>query len=85
MKAVGSNVVIKPTKEVEIVAGGMETSASDRKKIRYKKAKVISVGEEVTRVLENDLIMYDSASGHTALIDGEQYTVIQHRDIAMIL
>ena len=85
MKAIGLHVVIKPINETELVAGGMETSESDKKKIRYKKGEVIAAGEQTENLSPKDIVLYDSASGHTALINGEQYTVMMHRDISVVL
>ena len=52
---------------------------------RYKKAEVIKPGTNVDVINEGDIIYYDGAAGHQMLINDNPYTVIQERDVVVVL
>jgi co-chaperonin GroES (HSP10) len=85
MKAIGLNIVIEKINETRKVAGGMDITSADESDIRYKKGRVVTSGELASTVSDGDLIMYDGAAGHSMMIGSEQFTVIQYRDVALIL
>ena len=45
----------------------------------------MSVGEEVKAIKKNDVIYYDHRGAHTLLIEGIKITVIQERDVVVVL
>ena len=84
--AVGLNLAIKEEKETRKSAEGFIYSTADEKKIRYKKAKVIAVGNDVPAVIEEgDTILYDGANGSTAMIGSEPVIIILYRDVSLVL
>ena len=60
-------------------------SASDVEGFRYKKGKVVKPGTEVTVINEDDLIYYDKNSGVTLIIDETPLTIIQERDVVIVI
>jgi co-chaperonin GroES (HSP10) len=64
---------------------GLLLSASDVDEFRYKKGKVVKPGTDVTVIGENELIYYDKNAGWTMIIDEEPYTIIQERDVVVVL
>ena len=55
MKAVGNNLIIQKVEEnITKSEGGLLLNKNDRADIRYIEAKVISVGEEINGLKEND-------------------------------
>lgn len=50
-----------------------------------KKGSVVKPGTDVTVIKSLDLIYYDKNAGHTMMINDETYTIIQERDVVIVL
>jgi len=86
MKAVGRNVVILPVKETETkTKGGLLLAEAKREDIRYRLAKVVTVGDDVKMVGDSDNVYYDRHAGFTIEIKDEKFTVIKEQDIVIII
>jgi chaperonin GroES len=86
MKAVGRNLVIQKIEEnITKSEGGLLLNKNDRSDIRYIEAKVISVGEEINGLKENDSIYYDRHAGHSIEIENKTYQVIRAQDVVVVL
>jgi len=86
MKAVGKYIVIKPIKEVNTTTkGGLILAEKQREDIRYRRAKVIEPGTEVSVLKKGDEIYYDKSSGFKIEINKEEYKVIKEFDVVIIL
>jgi co-chaperonin GroES (HSP10) len=53
--------------------------------LRYHKALVVNPGTNVETVKKNDVILFDKAAGHSMVIDDNTYTVIEERDVVVVL
>ena len=60
-------------------------TATDTKELRYKKATVVSVGNQVDGLSMGDCIYFDRAAGHVIRINEDLYTVITLRDVVVVL
>ena len=85
MKPVGKYIVIKTIEEEIKTSSGILLSASDVDGFRYKKGKVIKPGTDVNVIKEDDLIYYDKNSGVTLIIDETPLTIIQERDVVIVI
>lgn len=86
MKAIGNNVVIVPVKITgDKTKGGLLLVKKDREDIRYVKAVIYSVSDEINALNKGDEIYYDRHAGHSIEFDKEQYTVIKIQDIVVVL
>jgi co-chaperonin GroES (HSP10) len=86
MKAVGRNLIIQKVEEnITKSEGGLLLSKNDRSDIRYIEAKVISAGEEISGLKENDSIFYDRHAGHSIEINKNTYQVIKAQDVVVVL
>ena len=86
MKAIGRNLIIIKEKEgTTKTDGGLLLAESQREDIRYVKASVVSVGEEVAGVKKNDVIYFDRHAGHKIEVDKKSYHVIKSGDIVVVL
>ena len=84
MKAVNNYIVVENYKvEPKKVAGLILTEDIDNDN-RYIKAKVISVGNLVEVIKENDIVYYDKHAGHGVQYKDTLYQVIQSRDVVLI-
>lgn len=87
IKALNKFLFVTPITEHEKSASGLAMSSSDMNEIRYRKAKVFSVGALVTpdTVKDGDMILYDRHAGYTMMLNGVTYTVIKEGDVIACL
>jgi len=85
MKAIGKNIVIRNIDEEIKTASGLVLSGEDTNQLRYKRGKVVTPGTEVKSISEGDEIYYDRAQSYTMIIHDEQFTIIQERDVVLVL
>ena len=86
MKAVGKYIVIEPIKEVDVqTKGGLILAEKQREDVRYRRAKVVEPGSEVSVLKKGDEVYYDKASGFSIEINKEEYKVIKEFDVVVIL
>ena len=85
MKPIGKNIVIKTVEEEIKTNSGLLLSAEDTKSLRYKKAIVVAVGSDVSVIKKGETIQYDKRAGYTMLIKDEQFTIIQEKDVVLVL
>ena len=84
MKAVNNYIVIDLIKSETKKVGGLVLTDEVNEDNRYKKAKVISVGNLVQGINEGDIVYYDKHAGHGIQHDDKFYGVIQQRDVVLI-
>ena len=86
MKAVGKYIVIEPVKEIDVqTKGGLILAEKQREDVRYRRAKVIEPGSDVSVLKKGDEVYYDKASGFNIEINKEEYKVIKEFDVVVIL
>ena len=86
MKAIGRNIIIKKTEEQnKTTKGGLLLAETHRDDIRYTEAKVISVGESIGGVKEQNNIFFDRHAGHKIEIKNNIYHVIKEQDVVVVL
>ena len=84
MKAVNNYIIVQTIKtEPKKVAGLIMTEELDDDN-RYIKAKVISIGNLVEGVKENNIIYYDKHAGHGVQYKDILYHVIRSGDVVLI-
>ena len=85
MKPIGKYLVVKDIQENVKTESGLILSGEDTNQLRYKRAMVIASGTDVTVIDEGDELYYDKAHSFTMLIDDMQYTIIQERDVVVVV
>ena len=83
MKAVNYYLIVENIKEPKKVGGLLITEEMDEDH-RYNKAKVISVGNLIEGIKENDIIYYDKHTGHSIQYKDILYYVIKIGDVVLI-
>lgn len=82
----GNNIIIQKEKQgISKTKGGLLLTEKTREDLRYNKAKVISIGNEVVGIKNNDNIFYDKHAGHDVEYDKEIYQVIKLQDVVIVL
>jgi co-chaperonin GroES (HSP10) len=84
MKAVNDYIVIDKIKEQKTTSGGLLLTDDTDVDNRYKKARVISVGDLASIIKENTLVMYDAHAGHDIAYEDTMYRVIRLRDVVLV-
>tara|TARA_B110000444_G_C18609994_1_gene487157 strand:- start:386 stop:646 length:261 start_codon:yes stop_codon:yes gene_type:complete len=86
MKAIGRNLIINKTaKEISTTKGGLLLAEAHKDDVRYVEAIVVSVGNEVEGINQDDKIYFDKHAGHIIEIDKTAYHVIKSSDIVVVL
>ncbi len=85
MIPIGKNIIIKSIEEEIETKSGILLSAEDTNQLRYKKGLVIKSGTDVDTIEEGDSIYYDKRAGHTMILNEDKYTLIQERDVVIVI
>ena len=84
MQAINDYVIIDIIKEGPKKVGGLILTDETDETNRYKKANIISVGDQVEVVKKDDIIYYDAIAGHDIAYNDTMYRVIRARDIVIV-
>ena len=84
MKAVNHYLIIEPIKEGPKKVGGLILTDEVNEDNRYTKAKVISIGNLVEGIKEEDVVYYDKHAGHGIQHKNKFYGVIKQMDVVLI-
>ena len=84
MKAVNHYIVIDPIKNEPKKVGGLILTDEVNEDNRYLKAKVVSVGNLVEGINENDVVYYDRHAGHGIQHKDKFYGVIKQMDVVLM-
>ena len=85
MKAVGKYVLVKEVKESHKSQGGLLLTSKDTVGMMYRKGEVVSFGSGITYLKEEDYIYYNKLQTHEVRIGEDLYTVVQDKDIVVVL
>ena len=86
MKVIGKNIIITETEEkLKSTKSGLLLGEKKREDIRYKEGMVNLVSEDVLVVKNGDKIYFDKHAGFNLEIEKVIYTIIQEKDIVVVL
>ncbi len=85
MKPIGKFILVTQLDEEIKTSSGLLLSSEDSNLLRYKKAITIATGTDVDKIAEKDIIFYDVRAGYTMLIENTPYTIIQEKDVVVVL
>ena len=84
MKAINRYIVVDKIKvEPKMVAGLIMTDDTDSDN-RYIRAKIISTGNLVEGLKDDDVIFYDKHAGHDISWKDSLYRVIRDQDVVLV-
>tara|TARA_R110001583_G_scaffold173369_1_gene327398 strand:- start:808 stop:1065 length:258 start_codon:yes stop_codon:yes gene_type:complete len=84
MKAVNYYLVIDMIKDEPKKVGGLILTEQTDEDNRYLKAKVVSTGNLVEGIKQDDIIYYDKHAGHGIQHKDKFYGVIKQQDVVLI-
>ena len=85
MRPISKYILVEPIEEELKTESGILLTNEEAQRRRYHKGKVYSVGNEVETINKDEEIYYDFRNAHTLLIEGKKITVIQERDVVVVL
>ena len=86
MKAIGRNLIVNVVKQgIAKTKGGLLLGEKQREDIRYTEGSVVSVGNEVTGIKNNDVIYFDKNNSHQREIKKDIYTVVNMNNVVVVL
>jgi len=86
MKAVGINLIVKPSKTgLAETKGGLFLAEKQREDLRYAEGEVLSVGSGVVGIKEKDIIYYDKSNSHQIEVKKEIYSIVRMDHIVVVL
>jgi len=84
MKAVNNYIIVERIKQGPKTVGGLILTEDVDQDNRYIKATVISVGNLVEGIKNNDVVFYDKHAGHGVQYKDILYHVIRSGDVVLI-
>ena len=84
MQAINDYVIVDIIKEGPKKVGGLILTDETDESNRYRKANIVSVGNDVPIVKKGDSIYYDGVAGHDIAYKDTMYKVIRARDIVIV-
>ena len=84
MKAVNNYIIVENIKIEPKKIGGLIMTEELDDDNRYIKAKVISTGNLVEGIKDNDIVYYDKHAGHVIDYNGNEYQVITIKDVVLV-
>ena len=84
MRAVNNYIIVEKIKQGPKKVGGLILTEDVDADNRYIKANVISVGNLVEGIKNNDVVYYDKHAGHGVQYKETLYYVIRSMDVVLI-
>ena len=84
MRAVNNYIIVEKIKQGPKKVGGLILTEDVDADNRYIKAKVISTGNLVEGIKNNDVVYYDKHAGHGVQYKETLYHVIRSMDVVLI-
>jgi co-chaperonin GroES (HSP10) len=84
MQAVNNYIIVEKIKQGPKTVGGLILTEDIDEDNRYIKAKVISTGNLVEGIKDNDIVYYDKHAGHGVQYKETLYYVIRSMDVVLI-
>lgn len=85
MKAINKYLIVKRSNEETVSSGGLLMSRAEEAEMRYQKGVVITPGTLVEHIKEGDSVYFDKVHAFDLKLEGETVTIVQERDIVVVL
>ena len=84
MKVLNKFLLVQRVSEQKQTSTGLLLTGADSSDMRYHKAIVYKVGDNITGINPGDTILYDKVQSHEIVLDNERMTIIQERDVVCV-
>jgi co-chaperonin GroES (HSP10) len=84
MKVLSKYLLVKRVSEQKQTKSGLLLTGEDANEMRYHKAIVYKVGDNILGINSEDTILYDKVQSHEIILDNERMTIIQEKDVVCV-
>lgn len=84
MRVLSKYLLVKRVSEQKQTKSGLLLTGEDSNDMRYHKAIVYKVGDNINGINPEDTILYDKVQSHEVILDNERMTIIQERDVVCV-
>ena len=84
MRAINYYIVLEKIKEKPKSNNGFDLTEAQNQDIKYSRGKIISVGEKVEGIKEDDIVLFNRNAGNIIEWDGNYYYVIGLGDVVIV-
>ena len=84
MKVLNKYILAKRVNEQKQTRTGLLLTGADSNDMRYHKAIVYKVGDNILGINASDTILYDKVQSHEVILDNERMTIIQEKDVVCV-
>jgi co-chaperonin GroES (HSP10) len=84
MKVLNKFLLVQRVNEQKQTKSGLLLTGEDSNDMRYHKAIVYKVGDNILGINSEDTILYDKVQSHEVILDNERMTIIQERDVVCV-
>jgi len=85
MKAINKYLIVRKLNEEVVSSGGLLMSKAEEAELRYQKGVVITPGTLVEHIKTGDNIYFDKVYAFDIKIGGDMVTIIQEKDIVIVV
>jgi co-chaperonin GroES (HSP10) len=84
MKTTGENVILYHIHESIVSKGGLDLSSELVREQKYYRGTILCVGDKTENLKEGDIVWYDITRGSRVMYKGDDITIINYQNIAII-
>jgi co-chaperonin GroES (HSP10) len=85
MKAINKYLIVRRSNEESVSKSGLIMSKAEESEMRYQKGVVLTPGTLVEHIKEGDNVYFDKVHAFDLKLDGETVTIVQEKDIVVVL
>lgn len=85
MRVLNKYLLVERVNEQKQTRSGLLLTGEDSSEMRYHKGNVFDVGMQVSGIQYGDTVLYDKVSSHDVLINETRYTILQEKDVVVVL
>lgn len=85
MKAINKYLIVRRSNEESVSKSGLIMSRAEESEMRYQKGVVLTPGTLVDHIKEGDNVYFDKVHAFDLKLDGETVTIVQEKDIVVVL
>lgn len=85
MKAINKYLIVRRSNEESVSKSGLIMSKAEESEMRYQKGVVLTPGTLVDHIKEGDNVYFDKVHAFDLKLDGETVTIVQEKDIVVVL
>ena len=85
MRVLNKYLLVERVNEQKQTRSGLLLTGEDSSEMRYHKGNVFDVGMQVSGIQYGDTVLYDKVNSHDVLINETRYTILQEKDVVVVL